>query len=144
MGQFGPHPHFSICVRITAAWGIAASWGCGSTFILGVDVGVGGIGQSFLDSNKFPDANPALGHGVPAWVGISSSGGGLSAEKPPWGGFPWSFHFAKFIMVRDMVLGICMVMLLAFGVGTGLATTHTLYLLVGISFLLLSLVLSLF
>ena len=39
-----------------------------------------------------------------------------------------------------MVSGICVVTLLALGVGMGLATSGTLYLLVGISFLLLSLV----
>ena len=110
IGQFGPHPHFSICFGVTVAWGIAALWGCGSTFIVGVEVGAGGIGQSFLDSNKFPDADPALGHGVPTQVGISSSGGGLPAEEPPWGGFPWNFPFAKFIMVMGMVSGICMVL----------------------------------
>ena len=67
---------------------------------MGVEVGAGGIAQSFLDSNKFPDADPALGHGVPSQVGISSSAG---AEEPPWGGFPWNFPFAKFIMVMGMV-----------------------------------------
>ena len=122
------------------AWGIAALWGCGSAFIVGVEVGVEGIGQSFLNSSKFPDAVPALGHGVPAQVGISSSDGGLSAEEPPWGGFPWNFPFPKFIMVMGMVLGICVVALLALGLDMGLATTCTLYLLVGISFHLLSLV----
>ena len=35
----------------------------------------GGIGQCFLDSNKFSDIDPAPGHGVPALVGIFSSGG---------------------------------------------------------------------
>ena len=69
----------------------------------------GGIGQSFLNSNKFSDADPALGHGVPAWVGISSSGGGLPAEEPPWGGFPWNFPFSKLIIVMGMVSGICVV-----------------------------------
>ena len=77
---------------------------------------------------------------MPAQVGISSSGGGLSAEEPPWGGFPWNFPFSKVIMVMGMVSSVCMVMLFALRVGTGLATTCTLYLLVGISFLLLSLV----
>ena len=86
MGQFGPHPHFSICFGIMAAWGIAVSWGCGSTFTVGVDVGAGEIGQSFLDSNKFSDTDPALGHGVPAWVGISSGGRGLPPAEPPWVG----------------------------------------------------------
>ena len=105
-----------------------------------VDVGAGGIGQSFLNSNKVPDADPALGNGVPAQVGISSSGGGLSAEEPPWGGFPWNFPFSRFIMVMVMVLGVCVVVLLALGVGMGLSPTCTLYILVGISFLLLPLV----
>ena len=83
MGQFGPHPHFSFaCFSATAAWGISVSWGCALTFIVEVDVGVGEIGQSFLDSNKFSDIDPAQGHGVPALVGIFSSGGGLlSAER---------------------------------------------------------------
>ena len=88
MGQFDPYSHFSfVCFSATGAQGIGASWGCASTFIVGVDVGAGGIGQSFLDSNKFSDIDPALGHGVPALVGIFSSGGELlSAEEPPWGG----------------------------------------------------------
>ena len=122
---------------------IAASWGCGSTFIVGVDIGVGGIGQSFLDSNKFSDTDPALGHGVLAVVGVSSSGGDYyyyySAEKPPWDGFLWSFPFSKFPIVMGMVSGVCVVALSALGVGMHLATTCTLYFLFGISFLLLSL-----
>ena len=36
----------------------------------------GGIGQSFLISKRLPDIFPALGHGVPAWTGASSRGGG--------------------------------------------------------------------
>ena len=39
-----------------------------------------GIGQSFLVSNRFSDAKPALGQGVPCLtgaLGMSSSGGGL-------------------------------------------------------------------
>ena len=76
----------------------------------------GGIGQYFLDSNKFSDVDPAPGHGVPAQVGISSSGGGLlSVDEPLLGGFPWNSPFAKFIIVMGMVSGICMVMLLALG-----------------------------
>ena len=95
MGQFGLHPHFSfICLGATAAWGIAVSWACASTFIVGADVGVGGIGQSFLDSYKFSDVDPAQSHGVPALVGISSSGGGLQpAHDPPWGVFSWNWNF---------------------------------------------------
>ena len=59
---------------------------------MGVDVGTGGIGQSFLDSNRISDNGSVLGHGVPALAGISSSGGGLLlAEEPPWGGFPGIF-----------------------------------------------------
>ena len=80
----------------------------------------GGIGQSFLDSNKFSDTDPTSGHGVPALVGVSSSGGGLlSAEEPPWGGFLWSFPFSKFSIVMGMVSGICMVVLSPFMGGHG-------------------------
>ena len=46
-------------------WGVASSCSCCSTFI-GVEVDAGGIGQSFFNSNKFPDIFPALGHRVPA------------------------------------------------------------------------------
>ena len=38
---------------------------------MGVDVGKGGIGQSFLDSNRFSDNGSVLSHGVPALAGIS-------------------------------------------------------------------------
>ena len=42
MGQCGPHEHFSTtCLGITIAWGIAATWGGASGFIVGVGVGVG-------------------------------------------------------------------------------------------------------
>ena len=47
----------------------------------GVGTGEGGISQSFLVSNRFSDANPALGQGAPCLtgaLGISSSNGGLS------------------------------------------------------------------
>ena len=43
----------------------------------GVGTGVGGIGQSFLVSNKFSEADPALGQGVVCLtgaLGMSSSG----------------------------------------------------------------------
>ena len=85
-GNFGPYPHFSVvCFGATVAWGISASWGCALTFIVGMDVGAGEIGQSFLDSNRFSDIDPALGHGVLALIGIFSSGGRLlSAKEPPW------------------------------------------------------------
>ena len=69
MGHLGPHPH--LCTfGIKMGWGVAASWVCGSTFIGGLEVDVGGIGQSFLNLNRFPNIDPALGHRVPAWVGI--------------------------------------------------------------------------
>ena len=48
---------------------------------VGVGTGVGGIGQSFLVSNRFSEADPALDQGVPCTPGalrISSSGRGLS------------------------------------------------------------------
>ena len=36
---------------------------------------VGGICQSFLNSKRFPEIFPALGHGVPAQTGMFLSGG---------------------------------------------------------------------
>ena len=83
MGQCGPHEHFSAtCLGRTIAQGIAATWGGASVFTVaaGVGVGVGGIDQSFLVLNKFSEADPVLGQGVPylTWaLGMSSSGGGL-------------------------------------------------------------------
>ena len=68
MGQCSPHEHFSVaCLSIVMAWGIAAILGCSSVLMVGVGVGtgVGGIGQSFLVSNRFSDAEPALGQGIP-------------------------------------------------------------------------------
>ena len=57
--------------------------GCSSVLMVGVGVGTGEgrIGQSFHVLNKFSDAKPALGQGVPCLtgaLGISSSGEGLS------------------------------------------------------------------
>ena len=83
MGQCSPHEHFSVaCLGITMAWGIAATWGGPSVLKVrvGVYIGVGGIGQSFLVSNRFSDADPELGQQVLCWggaMGVSSSGGGL-------------------------------------------------------------------
>ena len=101
-------------------------WSCGSmgdcclvglwcNFYCGGRSSCGRNSRSFLNSNKFPDADPSPGHGVPAWVGIFSSGGELPAEESSWGGFPWNFSFSKFIMVMEMLSGICMVALLALG-----------------------------
>ena len=58
----------------------------------------------------------------------------LLLDELPWKGFP----FCKFTVVLGAVVDICMMILLALGVDSGLATTHTLYLFVGMSFLLLS------
>ena len=83
MGQCSPREHFSVtCLGITMAWGIAATWGASSVFTVeaGVKTGVGRIGQSFLVSNRFSDADPELDQGVlhlGGALGISSSGGGL-------------------------------------------------------------------
>ena len=54
-------------------------------------------------------------------------------DELPWEGFP----FSKFIVVLGAIVDVCMIILLALGVDSGLATTH-LYLFVGKSFLLLS------
>ena len=84
MGQYHPHEHFSVtCFGITMALGIAGILGCSFVLMVGavVGTGVGEIGQSFLVLNRFSDADPALGQGVPCLtgaVGMSSSGGGLT------------------------------------------------------------------
>ena len=43
---------------------------------------VGGIGQSFLNSKRFPDIFPASGHGVLAQTGMFSNGGGSFSGVP--------------------------------------------------------------
>ena len=78
---------------------------------LGIEVDVGGIGQSFLSSNRLPNIDPALGHGEPAQVGIFSSSRGLLLDELPWKGSP----FSKFIMVLRAVVDVCMIILLALG-----------------------------
>ena len=70
------------------------------------------MGQSFLSSNRFPNIDPALGHGVPAWVGIFSSNVGLLLDELPWEGFP----FSKFFVVLGAVVDVCMIILLTLGV----------------------------
>ena len=83
MGQCGPHEQPSIaCLGLTIVQGIAATWGGASVLMVsaGVGTGVGGIGQSFLTSNRFSGADPALGQGVPyltGALGMSLHGGGL-------------------------------------------------------------------
>ena len=132
MGQLGPHPYFST-FGVMMAWGFLLL-GIVAVSLLGVEVDVGGTGQSFLNSNRFPDFDPASGHGVPAWVGIFLSGGGLLFEELPWEGLP----FSKFIVVLGAVVDIHVIIFLALGVDSGLDTTCTLYLFVGMSLLLLS------
>ena len=83
MGQCGPYAHFSpTCLGKTIAWGIAAIWGGTSVFsTFTVSVGVGGIGQSALASDRFMEAGKVLGQGVSSltWkVGALGAGcGGL-------------------------------------------------------------------
>ena len=80
MGQCSPHEHFSVvCLGMVMAWGIAEILGCSSVLMVGSGMETG-VGQSFLVLNRFSDAEPALGIGVPCLtgaLGISSSGGGL-------------------------------------------------------------------
>ena len=45
------------------------------------------ISQSFLNSKRFPDIFPALGHGVLVQTGIFSIGGGLFSAVPTGEGF---------------------------------------------------------
>ena len=111
MGQCGPHEHFSAtCLGITIAWGITTTWGGASVFTVGADVGVGvgGIAQSFLVSNRFLEVDPVLSQGIPCLtvaLGISSSGGRL--ELSFWGlvvghGTSANFPVANFYTITGM------------------------------------------
>ena len=71
MGKSDPHPHhYTFCGAV--ALEVGCSWAWGSIFMGGVEVVVvivllvGGISQSFLNSKRFPNIFPALGHGMPA------------------------------------------------------------------------------
>ena len=83
MGQCSPHEHFSVaCLSITMTWGIAAILGGSSVLVVAAGMGnrVWGIGQSFLVSNKFSEADSALDQGVPYLskaLGMSSRSVGL-------------------------------------------------------------------
>ena len=57
------------CFGVTITPGIAAIWGGVSVLMMGVAAGVGEIGQSFLVSNKFYEADPVLDQGVPCLIG---------------------------------------------------------------------------
>ena len=126
--------HISLPLVLWWHWGllllgvlVLSSWGR-------FEVDVGGIGHSFPNSNKFPDIFLALGHGVPAWAGILLSSRGLLSDVPSCRGFA----FSEFTGPLGAVMSGCMVVLQVLGMDSGLATTHTLYLFVGMSFLLLS------
>ena len=81
------------CFVVLLHWGSVVP-GPGTLSLLG-DFGVvalvvllvGGIGQFFLNSKRFPDIFPALGHGVPDQTGMFLSGGGLLSEVPSGEGF---------------------------------------------------------
>ena len=125
-GSFVPI-HISLLLVLLLHWGLVCSWVCGSIFMWGFEVVVvvGGIGQSFLKSKRFPDIFPALGHGVPAQGGIILSGGGLLSTVPSCEGF-W---ISEFVGALGVVKGGCVVALLVLDLG--LASTFTLYFFVG-------------
>ena len=149
-GQCSPHEHFSVaCLGIVMAQGIAVILGCSSVLMVGagVETGVGGIVQSFLVSNRFSDAKPALGQGVPCltWaLGIFSSGGGLSLMDLVVGhGTSANCPVASLCIVTgidsavDLTIGVCVLTMAIVGVGAvdigvkgvGWVITLTLYLL---------------
>ena len=90
-------------------------------------------GQSFLNSNKFPDIFPASGHGVPAQVGILLSG---------WGCYLMYFHVEDLFFLSLLghweLLWAVVQLCCWSSVNLGFTTTCTLFLFVGMSFLLLS------
>ena len=87
MGKFGPHPHHS-AFGGAAALGVGCSCAWGLIFIGGLELVVatvllvGGIGQTFLNSKRFPYIFPASGHGVLVQTGVFSIGGGLFSGVP--------------------------------------------------------------
>ena len=162
MDQCSPHEHFSVaCLGITMAWGMAAILGGSSVLMVGAGVGtgVGGIGQSFLVSYRFSEADPALGQGVPCLtgaLGMYSSdvglvllfrdlvvGCGTSANCP----IANLYTVTGIDSAVDQTIGVCVLTVATMGVGAvevgvegvGLVSTLTLYLLLAIKvFLLLS------
>ena len=96
-----------------------------------------GLEQVFWCWPCFGPWNACSSWDILKWWGIVISWG------TSLGGFSWNFPFAKFIIVIGMVMGICVVTLSALGVGAcmDLVSTHTLYHLVGINFLIFSFVL---
>ena len=82
--------HTSLSLVLWQHWGFPVLGVVALSFWGRFEVNAGGIGQSFLNSNKFPDIFPALGHGVPAQVGILSSSGRLLSDVFSHGGFSFS------------------------------------------------------
>ena len=124
MGKCSPNEHFSVaCLGFTMAWGIAATWGGSSVLILwaGVGTGTGGIGQSFLVSNRFSEAHPALGQGILCLTGAMGMSSTCCGGLDPlfWGlvvrhGTSANCPVANLYTVTgmdvavDLVTGICM------------------------------------
>ena len=102
--------HISLPLVLQWHWGFPVL-GAVALSLWGVEIIAGGIGQSLLNSNKFPDIFPALGHGVPAQVRILLSGEGLLSDILCCGGF----SFYEFIEALGAVVGDCAVVLLVLG-----------------------------
>ena len=137
--------------------GIAAVLGGSSVLMVGAGEGtrVGGIGQSFLVTNRFSEANPALGQGVPCLTGafgMSSSGRGLEFCVSVDGhgtflNFPVARLYTVTSMdsVADLVTGVWVLTVATVGAGavevgmedTGWVSTLTLYPLLAIMVLFL-------
>ena len=147
------------------AWRIAATLDGFSVLMVGAGAGtgVGGIGQSFLVSNKFSEADPVLGQGIlclSGAMGMSSSGRGLDPSF--WGlvvrhGTSANclvanlYTISSIAVAVDLVTGIWVKVVATAGmgvaeftgvvgvvvVGTGWARTLTLYPLLAITVLFL-------
>ena len=140
------------------AWRIAAILGGSSALMVGTGVGteVEGIDQSFLVSNKFSEADPALGQVVPCLTGalrMSSSGRGLKFWVIVGGhGTSLNFPVARLYTITGMdvaavglVTGMWVLTVTTVGAGVvgvgeegvGWVSTLTLYLLLAIMVLFL-------
>ena len=85
MEQFGHHLHCSAFGSVaTLGVGCSCVWGSivmGGLELVAVTVLlVGGIGQSFLNSKRFPDIFPASSHGVLVQTGMFPMVGGCFLE----------------------------------------------------------------
>ena len=122
--------HISLSLVLQWHWGLSVL-GVVVLSLRGFEIFVGGIGQSFLNSNNFQTFFLLLAMGCQQELGYFLSSGGLLSKVLSFG----SFCFSEFVGALGVVKCACTVVLLVLGAGLGLAKTVTLYFFVRIRFL---------